>query len=56
MLFDLFVLYLQGRQAGLELREAQVELSLDLWLGGNLGHLTGNVEQEEVTPSPKPEL
>lgn len=39
---DLFVLDLQGRQAGLELREAKRELGLDLWLGGNLGHLTGS--------------
>lgn len=41
-LSDLFILYLQGRQAGLELGETEGELSLDLRLGGNLGHLTGS--------------
>lgn len=39
---DLFVLYLQRRQAGLQLREAEVELGLDLRLGRDLGHLTGS--------------
>lgn len=42
MASDLFVLYLQGRQAGLQLRETEGELSLDLRLGGDLGHLTGS--------------
>lgn len=39
---DLLILYLQRRQAGLELCEAEGQLSLDLRLGGNLGHLTGS--------------
>lgn len=37
---DLLVFDLQGCQAGLELSEAEGELSLDLRLGSNLGHLT----------------
>lgn len=47
MASDLFVLYLQGRQAGLQLRETEGELSLDLRLGGDLGHLTGSGQRTD---------
>lgn len=36
---DLLIFYLQRRQAGLKLCEAEAELRLDLRLGGDLGHL-----------------
>lgn len=52
---DLLILYLQRRQAGLELREAQGELSLDLRLGGNLGHLTGSGTRTGQSGSHTPE-
>lgn len=42
LLTHLLVLDLQGGQAGLQLREAEAELRLELLLGGDLGHLTGS--------------
>lgn len=51
----LFVLDLQGCQAGLELREAEGELGLELRLGGNLGHLTGSGTRSEPSEHHCPE-
>lgn len=45
----LLVLDLERRQAGLQLRESQRELGLDLLLRHDLGHLTGSGGQPIVS-------
>lgn len=45
----LLVLDLERRQAGLQLRESQRELGLDLLLRHDLGHLSGSGGQPTVS-------
>lgn len=47
LICHLLVLDLQRGQSGLELSEAEGELSLDLLLGDDLGHLTGSTGTQD---------